>query len=459
MENKWLGVLILLSGILNLGYVFFKSDRLELGLALTVAITVIICLSKIKGTNKIIGIGLFSVGGLLLVWNNASPAMWCQALLKNSSMLTILIIVPMIGMVFHHPHYVATIERVIEKNLNSKNKLYLSLFSITHILSIPLNFASITIVGRFISEDMAPSSERQRTALMAIARGYTSILMWSPSTGTMALVLQWGAHWHEIFVPGIGFVVIALFVGWILERVRLRNTEYSSNDIVTDFSGWQKDSVAPTVPRLSVLIGILALLLILVMVLDVFTKYKVLNSISLVAIFFPFLWFVFQNRIGEYVKEAVKYTIGLSRVTNELVIFVAAGFFATAVSYSQFSAIIPLLFAGTENDPILFATIMAALIICLAIVGVHPVLTVTSLNAAINPAAYGFSPAFISLAAVTWWGLALTCSPVSICSLRVASLANKAPLTVSLKWNYIYIVTLLAVYTLMLYYLVRYFGY
>jgi len=195
LSNKVLASLILTSGLLNYIYNISQYSEFLTAAAISTAVSVVFCLFKVKGATKYISIVLFLLGISLLVSSGAEINIWYQAFNKNGSLLAILIIVPMIGIIFKYPYYLSAIEETVRRSLNSKHRLYILLFIITHILSVPLNFTSIPICGQLVVRNF--DREEKRTALNAIARGYSSILYWSPNTGAMALVLQWGAHWSE----------------------------------------------------------------------------------------------------------------------------------------------------------------------------------------------------------------------------------------------------------------------
>ena len=135
--------------------------------------------------------------------------------------------------------------------------------------------------------------------------------------------------------------------------------------------------------------------------------WSVLTRISLSALFLTSAVLLWRSGVRATAKTMGRFvTDGLPRMANELQLFLAAGVLAAGLSAVIGGVEVPLIsgFGATE------ASMLLAVMILLAVVGVHPVVTITGatpLIMTLQPA-----PDLLAVCYLLAWGLGTCASPL-----------------------------------------------
>jgi hypothetical protein len=108
---------------------------------------------------------------------------------------------------------------------------YLAISAGGHALGIFLNFGALSLLGPLIQRGLregADTADRHLTAIReqrqisALARGFSWIIVWSPTAVTQALVptVVVGAQQSRIALIGFGVTLAVLTAGWVEDRWR-----------------------------------------------------------------------------------------------------------------------------------------------------------------------------------------------------------------------------------------------
>ena len=265
-------------------------------------------------------------------------------------------------------------------------------------LAVALFGAFINVSAPILIADRVSGEKRLSLfAAKSIARAFIGGPTWSPFFAGMAVVLTYvaDAHFSVMMAFGFPFAVIGLVL--VIIEARLRCPED-----VLKFEGFPMTLSSLWLPCILV-VGVLLghTFLPHASILAVIALSALL--VSSIGICLSMGFFEGKSQLEQHILE------GLPRMVNELVLFLAAGVLAiglqTLVSATHMS--IPF---GGEFDAAAAVILLAGMIL-LAVLGVHPVISIavaTPLIAPINP-----DPQLLALTFVFSWSLGTCASPLS----------------------------------------------
>jgi len=262
-------------------------------------------------------------------------------------------------------------------------------------------------------------------------RGFGSCMLWSPYFVNVGLLLSlFDLSWFEIGLYGIFLSGIYILVSWLL----FRGISFE-NDKITEHTQQQEEtsstaSIKPFIIFCSVLISLSFLL-------DLVLEANMLTVVTLLAVVLPFIWACFSKVINSYIIEVSKQVqYSFIRLKNELAIFISAGFFEMAISYTDIGLKISnLLLELSFGSIFLLSLFIVILSIILAQIGVHPVIIVIGIGSSLSPEKFGVSPEYIALILLVAWTTATQMSPFSGQVLMSSRLMDQPAVTI-IKQNY-----------------------
>ena len=314
-----------------------------------------------------------------------------------------------------------------------------------HLFALILNYGAISLLGGLAeaSARREPNEEirrhRIRRMLLAVQRGFVSMLPWSPLTFAVAIStsLVPGATWADavgycaisgLILAGIGWAMDTLFKPRLSAPAPIREKP--------------KGSWASLMP----LLMLLTLLVVVVGSLHMLTGIRAVGIVMLAVPMISALWIAMQNfgdrpfaktfsRIDQYVFR------DLPGYRTEIVLLTMAGFIGTLGS-----KLLSPLVAASGFDLTSFPSwlVLVSLVWIIPIagqIGMNPILSV-SLIAPLLPeaSALGVTPAAIITALTAGWALSGASSPYTATTLLVGHIAGLSAWHVGFKWNGFYTV-------------------
>jgi len=126
----------------------------------------------------------------------------------------------------------------------------------------------------------------------------------------------------------------------------------------------------------------------------------------------------------------------LPGLTNEIILFVGAGLFASSITYSQLGNYVPLVLSWFVGENIIMFSIVIIVIgLIVSAIGIHPIVTITIIGGTVEASAYGVTPTYMAVLLAITWAMGITMSPSSATIITVAGLAERSPLEVGPGWN------------------------
>lgn len=405
-------------------------------------LTIIAVLTSLPFTGRGSGavcLGLF-IGGMYLIFN--SGAGWnflAEAMGKNSSLLALLMAVPLLGVPLKLGGYIEVLDALATKYMRKRSQMYWVPALFSHVLGVFMNIGAVPLTY----EITARGNMINYPGVMAkaISRGFGAALLWSPNMIATAVVLAYlKVPWQNYFYLGVSFAGLALITGYAVDLLDREGRVEEAGPAGGEGERPYIDRV-----KLAQLIAAAVVFLLAVILIETRTNLPVISVLPAIALVFPVLWLIL---LGRKESIAVGYTDyfrnKISKYDSEIVLFVAAGFFSSALSFSGWSAkiCVYIMHFSAHSKASTALTILATIILA-SLAGIHPMVLVSAFAASLDPAALGFAPVKLALMLISGWALGAIVSPMSGTCLVVGSLTGKTPFEVGFA-NYLHAALVLA---------------
>lgn len=399
-------------------------------------LTIIAVLTSLPFTGRGSGaicLGLFIAGAYLIFNSGAGWNSLAEAMGKNSSLLALLMAVPLLGVPLKYGGYIEVLDALASKYMCTRSRMYWVPALFSHLLGVFMNLGAVPLTYEITAR--GKMIDYPGVMARAISRGFGAALLWSPNMIATALVLNYlKVPWQHYVYLGISFAGLALMIGYAVDFLgrEARGEEAGRSSGEGD---------QPYIDRVKLvhMAGAAVIFLLIVILIETKTSLPVISALPVIALAFPALWLWLLGRkesiLGGY-KDYFRNKV--SKYDSEVVLFVAAGFFSSALSFSGWSSKICayIMHFSAHSKASVALTILVTIILA-SLVGIHPMVLVSAFAATLDAAALGFTPAKLALLLISGWALGATVSPMSGTSLVVGSLTGKTPFEVAFA-NYLY---------------------
>ncbi|MCM3713888.1 hypothetical protein M3202_07305 [Alkalihalobacillus oceani] len=420
---------------------------LQYGMTLLTMAAFFLCLPKASPFPRYFASMMFAVGFFLAFMRGEDLRSMSDGVLMNLPLLTLVLLVPLLSIPFKLGGYFQAIHYYLQKMVADSKKLFASISLFLFCFGPILNLGSIRVV-----HDMVNDLKLHPVLLgKAYLVGFSTVILWSPYFASVALVLYYlELNVTDYMLLGISFALIQLVVGNLLYALYYKKwqrytpkEEPESEQATIANSG----SAAYYLRKMLRLVGLLVLLMTIIFLLEYMTRWPMMLLVSLVAILFPVVWSILNRKWKALNQPFAEYRRNMERsMNNEVVMFISAGVFATALSDTAFAASINqwLNLIASESF-LLFSVTVVLMILLLTFIGIHTIVVVTVLIIQMDPAVIGTSPAVLALLFMMSWSMSAALSPVNPFNLLVSSSVGKPGVIVGLRWNGIYIASMFVI--------------
>lgn len=189
------------------------------------------------------------------------------------------------------------------------------------------------------------------------------------------------------------------------------------------------------------LVVLLVLIIGLTMLADYYIIQSMVLSICIISLSFPFIWSLLKGKWRDYnIEFANHLTHTLPNLKQELALFLLAGLFSNLFVQSNWRTIfIDLLNFMLNDNYILFSISISLIIVLLAIIGVHPIITVTILVTSINPFVFNITNEYYALLLLYSWAVANTVTPTTTVNNILSSILKEPLKKISIYLTVIYL--------------------
>lgn len=408
-------------------HLFFPAPFLGTVVNVMTVAAVLISLPFTGRGSGTICLGLFIVGAYLMYLSGEGIQYVAGAVGKNTSLLVLLITVPLLGVSLKYGGYIEVLDALALRYMSNKHRMYWVPALLSHVLGVFMNLGAVPLTYEITNRGRV----LRYSGLLSrsISRGFSAALLWSPNMIATALALAYlNVPWQDYVYTGIAFASISILMGYV---VNLFEREGSSEDEEPASVG---DAPCLDRVKLTQMAVAAAVFLLIILLIETRTNLSVIQTVPVIALLFPAIWLFL---IGKKEIIAGGYTDyinnKISRYDGEVVLFAAAGFFSSALTTSGWSEkICGFIIHFSAGSKASTALAILGSIVLASLLGIHPMVLVSAFGASLDPAALGFSPVHMALILISGWSLGAIVSPMSGTCLVVGSLFGKTPLQVGL---------------------------
>ncbi len=432
-------------GVCYIVNVFLKSPLLDdFNFVLMIAVIVLSFVAS-TGSSRVIGILLFSLSIVLLLYSQAPFAIWKEALQENSYLIVMFIMVPLLGIPVQHGGYSESLSEVFTRYAHTDSRYYALVSSMSAFVGALISIAAVPLT--YEVSRASRHSENKKLFSSALSRGFVTCMIWAPTSATIALVIQLtGIDWMEFCPFALACAVIALAVGFLMTFVGEKTAQSSSCTIEEPAGNFALSKVVELCVFAVLLVASIA-------VVSQIYGLSVIIVVAMASLVFPVIWMTAIKRLPTYAREFKRDYVcnKLPQVKNQIVLFAGAGLFANSIAYSHLGDTMAgaLLFLTGQNVLLLTLAIIAITLITSA-AGIHPIVVIAVIGGAISASDCGVTPIYFALVLSISWALGNVICPASANVIAVSGMIGQSPLKVGLRWNGPYVLVTTAVLVLVL---------
>lgn len=298
---------------------------------------------------------------------------------------------------------------------------YLSLTFGTALVSVPLNFGSVAVVGSLVAQRIRErgDSPATRNATRAVLRGFGTAPTFSPLSISVALTLT--------LLPGLGIVellavVVPFVVGMVFLGVIWRESEPESPDAGTDqpragASWWRFGG------------------LILAVCGGVFILHHQYQIDYALAVTLSCLAVVLTSRLLLWCRGRHPAFVNMGNVSNELAIVGGSAFIGAVISGVILGNIQAQPDLPVWSWPVM-ATLVPSLFFLAGLGGINPIVIGTLIGGILGSVWPADAFLGLGVAMVTGWGITAFGTPFAANALLMERLTGYRAKDASLKWNF-----------------------
>lgn len=346
---------------------------------------------------------LFLAGGYLMLWR--AGVGWPQYLLAHGEMLYLLAlfaVLPLLSIPVQLGAYGASIQAVLRSRISGLFQLNCVVTVLAYLCGSFMSLAAVPIMLTSLAPvvDSFPLRDPQRFATVSTIYGYVLPILWTPVSGVVGVVL-YSLHleWTALLPMLMGLSVAGLLLNWgLFWLIELRGKPAAVPDAPLPDAGHA--SLGPALRHLSQMLVGIALMVTLIAVFDRLLKIGMLTVVTLLAIPFSLGWSLALGKGGAFMRAATtQMTSRLPRLADQFAIFLAAGFFVSAMHLSGVDHAVNQAFLALHQvlGTRLFLLAMPLMALAAAMAGVHPLVAIALLGQSLKPEVLGIDAELLAL--------------------------------------------------------------
>jgi hypothetical protein len=350
---------------------------------------------------------LFLAGGYLMLWR--AGVGWAQYLLAHGDMLYLLAlfaVLPLLSIPVQLGAYGDSIETVLRSRISGLFQLNCVVTVLAYLCGSFMSLAAVPIMMTSLAPVVGsyPLRDPQRFAAVATTYGYVLPILWTPVSGVVGVVLH-SLHleWTALLPLLLGLSIAGLLLNWALFwLIELRGKPAAMVPAPAATIAGQP-ALGPALRHLGQMLLGIVLMVGLIAVFDRLLKIGMLTVVTLLAIPFSLAWSMALGKGVAYTRAALLHmTSRLPRLADQFAIFLAAGFFVSAMHLSGVDHAVNQAFLALHQTlgTRLFLLSMPLMALAASIAGVHPLVAIALLGQSLKPEVLGIDVELLALALI-----------------------------------------------------------
>lgn len=406
-------------------------------MAFLIGIVFFVSLPAIKKANRNLILVLLFISGCL-IWSTPGSFAWSAAIIENGGIAVLLMAVPLLRIVLYYAPYEGAIQSVVGSSIETGYRFYLLTIALTAFLGSVMSVAALP----FVYQLLFPIAKKYPRGILtrALARGFAINLFWAPNLVAVAVALRYvPISWQELATAGIGFSFLSLVLAMIVGKYELKQGQ------LPDRPEEEPIVKAPVVTaenrrhleRLSVQV---VCILLAVAAVTYFLQTTIYVTVTIVALIVPFVMALALGTVPIWWQQLCHYRMKvLPGMTGELIIFLTIGFFGYALAHSPLISLLrtELAFFITFPPAVLSLLIIFA-IGGLALIGIHPMITISTVALVLANAEAGLSQPQLAVTFISGYIMYLILSPFASVVMIISGLTGQSVYQSGWKQNWRY---------------------
>lgn len=420
---------------------FVSHAAITYGITFLTAIIIVLSLIYSKGLSKYFGIVMTVISVAILTYQNQGFEAWHEGITKNLALVLLIIIVPILGIPMRLGNYEQHLSGFIGKFQKKPHFLYLMISGLFVLIAPITNIGSIYIIHSMLDKMQLPKEFIGRVYV----RGITSVHTWSPYFASVFLVV------YSLHVPIYQYLPYGLMLGFLqlivayllFKYVEARHIEFNL----------QHEAAEQGNLKLFELAAIIVLLTGLIFGLEPFVELNVIVLISLIVLFFTFVWSLYLQVPTQFLQELSEYRKSIfPSKANVINLLLTAGLFGVVLAKTPIASVFQGIWGSLANASVfllIFGTIV--IVSLLSLFGIHQIVTVSTIIATVSYQALGIDVIVMAMMLLSAWQVSVTVSPISPVIAIVTNIVKENPFKVILRWNVHYAIILALIHSVVIY--------
>ncbi|WP_174727474.1 hypothetical protein [Mesobacillus harenae] len=397
---------------------------------------------SIKGSSRlfqIISIIFIVVGFSIFFGQQRSLTELPLYMVSTIPLLAVFFVLPFINSIIIVGRYDQQVNKLLKVKIHHLGQLYGRTSLVSFLLGGFLNIATLPLVKTVVQRNLIDRTEQLKNKFIAQAmlRGYVLSLVISPMELLVILSIEHTDVSYLRILPWLFFITfLILTFDWIRGSRTFKQFKLEDGE---EFKTRSQELNAALNKRMKRKIFSLVfyLLLFMISIISFNQLFDIgfLQTIAIIIIPFSFIWAQTIKRIKSYIEYSIPlWKLRTLNLRDNMILFLAVGFFTSNLSDSIFMRYIQEPFALLSGSPILLFVSIQLLFLGLAMIGFHPLVTMSILGAIIDPILLVINPLSVAIVLITSGLSTVVSGPFNISVSLTANLLNINSYKIS-YWN------------------------
>ena len=434
--------LILLFILAYLVKPFFPQGFLTDVMAIAAVLVFAVGLADIKPLNRnLVCLLLFCSG--FLIWSGSGVFDWSSAIIENAGIVTLLLTVPMLGSILYYAPYEGIILALANRYIRSSFAFYVVAMGLVAFFGSFMTLASVPFAHQLVKP--IANQYPEEVFFRALSRGLIVNLFWAPNLITVAVVLQYvPISWPELAVVGFNFCVLSFLAACLFGKCEIVFCK-SAACPESDVSERRYNALSPEAKQhLFSLVLQVIVILAAVLIVNQYMKIGIYAAVAIVALSLPLLFALTLRTMNIYKQRLTHYLSSvLPGMCNEFMLFLTIGFFGYVLGKTMPLDVLRIVVTRLDGvTPEVLILLVIIVIAGVAIMGIHPIITISTLALALTKVEFGLSNMQLAISFITGYTMYLMLSPFSSMVMVMSGLSKRNVYQMGLKLNWFFAVLL-----------------
>lgn len=398
--------------------------------------SLVFSIPKARMIYRVMG-SIFTVVGLLLYIQQSKELHQLPLYMTSTvTLLSVMFVLPFINSAVIVGRYDRNVNKLLKEKADHLGQLYNRTSFVSFLLGSFLNIATLPLVNSVIEKNLQhqPKALKDKFISQSMLRGYALSLSWSPIELMIILSLDiTNTNYLTIFPLLIVFVILMFFLNMFFSKRYQKISLYNIKEQVISTGLNRK-----VIQKIISLLFYLVLFISIIVALNRYTTLGFLEIVTLVVIPYSLLWAFSIRRIQSYLTYSIpRWKVSTQGLSNYMALFLPVGFFTRLLNESHLVEYIHAPFEVLASIPLMMFFFIQILFLGLAMVGFHPLVTISILGGVLVPFLDVINPVSLAIVLATSGLSTIMAGPFNISVSIASNLLLRNPYQIS-YWNILY---------------------